>query len=99
MGLDVRAKYKSEMSFFKNVQKYYNSKLDACGDIQNSLSHLKKKLDQSRNKLSPDKWARLDNALRTGEITRGKKSTPGDWAASELRLCKASLAASRKQPS
>ena len=95
MSSEMRAKYKSEMVFFKNVQTLYNSTLDACGDIQKSLSQLKKKLNQSRGKLAAAKWARLHNALRTGEITRGKRSTPGDWAASELKLFKASLRAKK----
>jgi hypothetical protein len=52
---------------------------------------LKKKLGQSGKRLAPAKWARLYGALMSGEITRGKKSTPGDWAAQEVKLFKASL--------
>mgnify|MGYP001578565005 CR=1 FL=1 len=88
MSLEIRAKHKTEMAFFKNVQTIYNSTLDDCGDIRKSLSLLKKKLDQSEKRLPPAKWARLYGALMSGEITRGKKSTPGDWAAQEIKLFK-----------
>lgn len=86
---DNSALRNSEMSFFKKAQTFYDSTLDVSGDIKKSLSHLKKKLNQSGAKVPADKWARLDSALRTGEITRGKKSTPSDWAAAEVRLHKA----------
>ena len=92
--IDTRAQHKSEMKFFKSVQTYYDSTLDDCGNIEKSLSQLKKKLSQSKTKLPPEKWARLDSALRTGEITHGKRSTPGDWAAAEIRVLKAARASS-----
>jgi hypothetical protein len=79
----------SEMTFFRKAQSFYDSQLDVCGDIQESLSHLKKKLNQSGAKVPADKWARLDSALRSGEIVRGKRSTPGDWADAEIRRLKA----------
>jgi hypothetical protein len=79
----------SEMNFFRKAQTFYDSTLDSCGDIKQSLSHLKKKLDQSGAKVPADKWARLDSALRSGEIVRGKRSTPGDWAEAEIRRLKA----------
>ena len=77
------------MTFFRKAQAYYDSALDDCGDIKQSLSHLKKKLTGSGAKISPEKWARLDSALRSGEIVRGKRSTPGDWAEAEVRHIKA----------
>ncbi|HVA65555.1 MAG TPA: hypothetical protein VNK24_01360 [Elusimicrobiota bacterium] len=86
---DTRAQHKFEMEFFKDARTFYASTLDTCGNIEKSLFHLKKKLSQSGTRLSPDKWARLDSALRSGEITHGKRSTPGDWAAAELRALKA----------
>jgi hypothetical protein len=86
---DLRAQHKSEMTFFKNAQTYYDSTLDVCGEIEKSLNTLKKKLAQSGAKLPADKWLRLHSALRTGEITRGKRSTPGDWAAAELKRIRA----------
>jgi hypothetical protein len=86
---DARAQHNSEMRFFKKAQTYYASALDDCGDIKQSLSHLKKKLEQAKTKVPADKWTRLEGALRSGEITRGKRSTPGDWAAAELRLLRA----------
>jgi hypothetical protein len=92
MKPEIRAKYKSEMAFFKNIQTVYNTALDDCGDIAKSLAGLKKNLNQSRDKLSPDKWMRLHSALRTGEITRGKRSTPGDWATNEIKILRASRA-------
>ena len=91
MSPDIRAKHKSEMAFFKDAQTFYNSTLDTCGDIKRSLSTLKKNLDQSGKRLPPAKWARLHGALMSGEITRGKRSTPGDWAIQEVKLFKASL--------
>jgi hypothetical protein len=93
MSLDIRAKHKAELAFFKNVQTIYNACLDECGDIHKSLSKLKTRLGQGREKLATAKWDRLHSALRTGEITRGKKSTPGDWAEMEVRLYKAELRA------
>jgi hypothetical protein len=86
-----RAMRNSEMAFFKRAQTFYDAALDANGDIKKSLSHLKKKLSKSGKGLPADKWARLDSALRSGEITRGKKSTPSDWAAAEVRRHKAGL--------
>ena len=91
MSPQVRAIHKVEMGFFKSAQAFYNSTLDECGDIRISLSRLKKRLDRSGQRLPPAKWARLYEALMSGEITRGKRSTPGDWAAQETRLFKASL--------
>ena len=91
MNPEVHAKHKAEMAFFKNTQVIYNSMLDHCGDIRQSLSLLKKKLDQSSKRLPPEKWTRLHGALMSGEITRGKKSTPGDWAAQEAKFLKVAL--------
>lgn len=87
----IRTLHRSEMTFFKSALIVYNAALDDCGDIRISLSRLKRKLDGSGKRLAPDKWARLYSALMSGEVTRGKKSTPGDWAAQEVRLFKASL--------
>ena len=89
MSPDIRAKHKVEMAFFKDVQALYNSTLDDCGDIRKSLSQLKKQL--AKKKLPPAKWTRLYGALMSGEITPGKKSTPGDWAAQEAKFFKISL--------
>lgn len=89
MAVDTRARHNAELSFFKTVQTRYNAELEDCGDIQQSLTRLKKA--PVCKALPPAKWARLYQALRTGEITRGKKSTPGDWAAAEVRLLKAEL--------
>ena len=86
MRSEARAKRKLEMAFFKNAQTRYNASLDDCGDIRKSLSLLKKTLERSGKRLPPDKWARLHSALMSGEITRGKRSTPGDWATQEVRL-------------
>ena len=91
MSPQVIAVHKAEMAFFKDVQVLYNAALDDCGDIRKSLTHLKKKLDSKGKKLPQAKWARLYGALMSGEITRGKRSTPGDWAAQEVKLFKASL--------
>ena len=41
MSQEVRVNHKTEMTFFKNVQTFYNSTLDRCGDIKESLAHLK----------------------------------------------------------
>ena len=82
---DNQDKRQSEMAFFKTARTFYVSALDDCGDINKSLAHLKKKLTQSGEKLTSAKWARLDSALRTGEIVRGKRSTPADWAAAESK--------------
>lgn len=81
------------MAFFKDALAHYNSALDECGDIRKSLARLKKKLDKSGKRVPPAKWARLYGALMSGEITRGKRSTPGDWAAQEARIFRASLKA------
>ena len=91
MSPEVRAKHIVEMAFFKDAQALYNSTLDACGDIRKSLSQLKKQLGRSGKRLPPANWTRLYGALMSGEITRGKKSTPGDWAAQEAKFFKASL--------
>jgi len=91
MSPEVRARHKVEMAFFKDAQTRYNSTLDDCGDIRKSLSRLKKQLDPSGKRLPPAKWARLYGALMSGEITRGKKSTPGDWSAQEEKLFKIAL--------
>ena len=88
MKPEIRAKHNEEMAFFKDAQIRYHAALDECGDIAKSLTHLKKSL----TKLPTDKWIRLSSALRSGEITRGKPSTPGDWAAQELKIFKAALA-------
>ena len=90
MSPEIRARHKMEMAFFKDAQALYNSALEECGDIRKSLSVLKKKLGQSKKRVPADKWARLYGALMSGEITRGKRSTPGDWAAQEVKLFKAS---------
>lgn len=82
------AQRKSEMSFFKDAQVFYHARLDDCGDIRKSLSSLKKHLAESGKGVKPAKWARLYDALMSGEITRGKKSTPGDWATREAKLLK-----------
>jgi|GEM_PF-2947809 len=79
----------AEMTFFRKAQDYYAARLESCGDIQQSLSHLKKKLVSTGKNLPADKWARLDSALRSGEIVRGKRSTAGDWAEAEIRRLKA----------
>ena len=84
-----------EMMFFKKVQTFYNTTLDDCGDIKESLASLKKMLAQSGAKLPKDRWTRLQSALRTGEIIRGKKGTPGDWATEERRALRAANAPSR----
>ena len=82
---DREEKRQSEMVFFKTARTLYVSALDDCGDINKSLAQLKKSLAQSGGKMPAARWARLDSALRTGEIVRGKKSTPGDWAAAEIK--------------
>ena len=91
MSQAARVNHKSEMAFFKDAQARYNVALDDCGDIRKSLTHLKKHLEKSGKRLPPPKWARLYGALMSGEITRGKRSTPGDWAAQEAKLLKAAL--------
>lgn len=87
----TRAVHDSEMKFFRNALEFYNASLDECGSIRKSLSLLKKQLDRPGKKMPPAKWDRLYGALMSGEITRGKKSTPGDWAAQEVKLYKAAL--------
>lgn len=89
MSTDPRATHKTEMAFFKDALTKYNSALDGCGDIRKSLSLLKKQLEKSGKRIPTAKWARLYGALMSGEITRGKKSTPGDWAAREAQLLRA----------
>lgn len=89
MILDNRVLHKTEMAFFKNAQELYNSTLDGCGDIRKSLASLKKQLERSGKRIPPAKWDRLYGALMSGEITRGKRSTPGDWAAREAKIFKA----------
>lgn len=84
----ARANHKTEMAFFKGAQTHYNAMLDECGDIRKSLAQLKRKLARSGKRIPPAKWARLYSALMSGEITMGKRSTPGDWAAREARLIK-----------
>ena len=89
MRPEILALHKTEMAFFKGTQERYLLILDECGDIKQSLARLKKELQGRGKKVSPAKWMRLHAALMSGEITRGKKSTPGDWAAQELKLFKA----------
>lgn len=91
MSKESSPKRNVEMAFFKNAQSLYNASLDDCGDIRKSLGQLKKRLAQTKKTLPPAKWARLYDALMSGEITRGKRSTPGDWAAQETKIFKASL--------
>ena len=90
MTPEIRVKHKLEMAFFKDAHVLYHSMLDECGDIKKSLSQLKKKLDIPAARIPPAKWTRLHGALMSGEIVRGKRSTPGDWAAQEVRLLKSS---------
>ena len=91
MNPEVRARHKAEMVFFDKAKTRYHSTLDECGDIRKSLATLKKHLDGSGQRLPPAKWARLHGALMSGEIERGKRSTPGDWAAQEAKVFKAGL--------
>lgn len=91
MRSEILAKHKAELTFFRDVQVRYDSFLDECGDIRESLARLKKELKDSEKSLPPAKWERLYKALMSGEITRGKKSTAGDWAAQEVKLFKATL--------
>lgn len=91
MKPEAKARHKAEMVFFKDAQTLYNSTLDDCGNIRTSLSRLKKHLAESGKRLPPPKWARLYSALMSGEIVRGKKCTPGDWAAQEARLLRVPL--------
>jgi hypothetical protein len=86
MKQEDRVIRRTEMAFFKDVKVFYDSTLDHCGDIRKSLSLLKKHLDKSRQRLPPAKWDRLYGALMSGEITPGKRSTPGDWAEREAKL-------------
>ncbi|MFI5361416.1 MAG: hypothetical protein ACHQ49_05560 [Elusimicrobiota bacterium] len=89
MNPEIRVNHQVEMSFFKGAQVRYNSLLDDCGEIKKSLALLKKDLERKGKRLPPEKWERLHGALMSGEITRGKKSTPGDWAAREAKLLRA----------
>lgn len=89
MKPEARMRHKTEMAFFKDAQVLYNAQLDSCGDIRKSLTHLKKHLEKTGQSLPPAKWARLYGALMSGEIVRGKKCTPGDWAAEEAKLLQA----------
>jgi hypothetical protein len=93
MRPEILVIHKSELAFFKGTQARYLSILDECGDIRKSLALLKKELQARNKKLSASKWTRLHSALMSGEITRGKPSTPGDWAAQEIKLFKAERAA------
>ena len=86
MSPEDRAKHKTEMAFFKDAQARYNSTLDDLCDIRKSLSHLKKHLEKSGKSLPVAKWTRLYGALMSGEIKRGKRSTPGDWAEQEAKF-------------
>ncbi|MBI3297378.1 MAG: hypothetical protein HYZ75_04385 [Elusimicrobia bacterium] len=90
MNPQARARHKSEMAFFKDAQTFYNAALDECGDIRKSLTQLKKQLTQKGKRIEPARWARLYGALMSGEIARGKRSTPGDWAAREAQLLRES---------
>jgi len=92
MRPEILTKHKTELAFFKDAQIRYLAYLEECGDIRQSLARLKKGLKASDKSLPAPKWERLYKALMTGEITRGKKSTPGDWAAQEVKLFKATLA-------
>lgn len=93
MKPEVHALHQAEMAFFREAQEIYNATLDECGDIGRSLSLLKKEQDHRKRKVSAAKRARLNAALRSGEIIRGKRSTPGDWAAQEVKLAKSALRA------